>query len=364
MPFASDNFTGTSGTELSAYNNLWTKHPSWASGTVSVESTRAAGNGAYAANLYTHSASPPSANYSVSVDIYVVSADTTSNAGVVARADTATATGYMCRYRRGTGVQLFKFNGSITATQLGSTVAGDFAVGSTTRLLLSCQGSSIKVFKDGVEIISATDSSITAAGKAGLWLAGDGSSVGVHADVWRADSAVSFAGTVPTKTVNVGTVFSWGTPPLSSYFSDGSAPYTYAVQTGTLPTGLSLNSSTGVITGTPTVLGTSSIVIRVTDATGTTTDTNSFDIVVADSGTLTSSPLKNNTGTLLTAVPLEAFVHDVSAGTLVAKVTGLTSDGGGVASFVSPSVIRATAYRVIWRRTDTGHEGLETLTAT
>jgi hypothetical protein len=35
--------------------------------------------------------------------------------------------------------------------------------------------------------------------------------------------------------------------------SGGIAPYTYTLTSGTLPTGLSLNGSTGAITGTPTV---------------------------------------------------------------------------------------------------------------
>jgi len=40
----------------------------------------------------------------------------------------------------------------------------------------------------------------------------------------------------------------------------------YSVTTGSLPTGLSLNASTGAITGTPTVLGTSNFSITATDA--------------------------------------------------------------------------------------------------
>lgn len=68
---------------------------------------------------------------------------------------------------------------------------------------------------------------------------------------------------------------------LSTYFSGLRTPFSYAVQAGTLPTGLSLNTSTGVISGTPTVVQTQSgIVIRATDSQSSTADTNSFQIQI------------------------------------------------------------------------------------
>ncbi|WP_170069393.1 putative Ig domain-containing protein [Spirosoma pollinicola] len=48
--------------------------------------------------------------------------------------------------------------------------------------------------------------------------------------------------------------------------SGGTTPYTYAVSTGTLPAGLSLNPTSGVISGTPTSATTASFTIKVTDA--------------------------------------------------------------------------------------------------
>jgi hypothetical protein len=52
--------------------------------------------------------------------------------------------------------------------------------------------------------------------------------------------------------------------PLSA--SGGQSPVTFALTSGTLPTGLSLNPSTGRISGTPTTTGSSSITVTVTDA--------------------------------------------------------------------------------------------------
>jgi hypothetical protein len=63
----------------------------------------------------------------------------------------------------------------------------------------------------------------------------------------------------------------------------GTTPYTWSVQTGSLPTGLSLNSSTGAITGTPSATGTSSFTAKVTDyVTASATKALSITIVAAD----------------------------------------------------------------------------------
>ena len=61
----------------------------------------------------------------------------------------------------------------------------------------------------------------------------------------------------------------------------GKTPYSYAVASGSLPAGLSLNSSTGAITGTPTTNGSFSFVIRITDAMSYTVDTSSISGAVA-----------------------------------------------------------------------------------
>jgi hypothetical protein len=46
----------------------------------------------------------------------------------------------------------------------------------------------------------------------------------------------------------------------------GVAPYSWSIQQGSVPAGLSLNSATGVISGTPAMVGASSFTVQVTDA--------------------------------------------------------------------------------------------------
>lgn len=53
--------------------------------------------------------------------------------------------------------------------------------------------------------------------------------------------------------------------------SGGNGPYSYAVTNGSLPAGLSLNSSTGAVTGTPTSTGNASFMITATDTATTGT---------------------------------------------------------------------------------------------
>jgi YVTN family beta-propeller protein len=48
--------------------------------------------------------------------------------------------------------------------------------------------------------------------------------------------------------------------------ANGKAPFTFSVASGSLPAGLSLNSGTGAITGTPTSAGVSTFTIKVTDS--------------------------------------------------------------------------------------------------
>ncbi|WP_312772289.1 putative Ig domain-containing protein [Pseudoxanthomonas mexicana] len=67
--------------------------------------------------------------------------------------------------------------------------------------------------------------------------------------------------------------------------SGGSAPYAYAVTAGALPGGLTLNASTGAISGTPSALGTFNFSITATDSstgTGPYTATQAYAITVID----------------------------------------------------------------------------------
>ncbi|WP_440070964.1 putative Ig domain-containing protein [Streptosporangium sp. OZ121] len=126
--------------------------------------------------------------------------------------------------------------------------------------------------------------------------------------------------------------------------SGGVAPYTWSVSAGSLPPGLTLNTSTGVLSGTPTVRGSFPVTFRVVDA-GGLADTRSATLVIAagalvmvktasassavPGGTVNYTITVNNTGT---AAFTGATLDDPLAGVLDdATYNGdATASGGSV----------------------------------
>ncbi|PLC43482.1 autotransporter outer membrane beta-barrel domain-containing protein [Ralstonia pickettii] len=117
--------------------------------------------------------------------------------------------------------------------------------------------------------------------------------------------------------------------------SGGATPYTYAVTSGALPAGLSLNGTTGVISGTPTAGGTFNPTITATDANGFT-GTRAYSLSV-NAATISLSPATLANATIGTAYNqavtasggIPAYTYAVTAGALPA---GLTLSSSGVLS--------------------------------
>ena len=109
------------------------------------------------------------------------------------------------------------------------------------------------------------------------------------------------------------------------------------------------------------------VTVRAYDAAGNRS-TPALSVVATTSatavGTLTTSPLKNNTGTLLASLTgITALVYDLITGALVVKKTAQTTSSTGVMVVTDATIVPATQYRLIIVL-GTAAEGMDKVTAT
>ncbi|GLQ86469.1 putative Ig domain-containing protein [Dyella flagellata] len=119
----------------------------------------------------------------------------------------------------------------------------------------------------------------------------------------------------------------------------GTSPYTYAVTSGTLPSGLTLNANTGAVSGTPTVYGNYSFTITATDSSGGTGpysgSANYTLAVTASTPIITTASVANGTVGVSYSQTISAssgnapYTFSISAGSLP---SGLSISSGGVIS--------------------------------
>lgn len=190
MAFAADNFSGSSGALLHVYDSAWVRYSSSNGNGTITPAGRVRGSLA-GILLYYHTATPASADYSVSADIYRASTETSARACVTIRQATGSMTCYAAGFDGDGGIWLSRLvSGSETML---AKVTHSFPQGETRRIRLEGIGSAIKVYVDGspTPAISVTDATITAAGKAGLRLGFFASAVPtdstcMHIDNWEA----------------------------------------------------------------------------------------------------------------------------------------------------------------------------------
>jgi hypothetical protein len=194
VAFVTDTFTAADGTALTSHTGelgaTWTLHPAYAGG-AEIKSNRVWGSTAGGSTITVMMASgaPGSADYDVLCDVYAQTGITdVEMGGVVGRAHATNDDGYHAFYYSGAGGwRLDKLVGG-SRTTLDLFVAG-ITQGVTYALKLEMRGSAIKVYVDGVQRISVTDSSITAAGKAGAVFREGSATVGLHLDNFSAVDA-------------------------------------------------------------------------------------------------------------------------------------------------------------------------------
>lgn len=112
----------------------------------------------------------------------------------------------------------------------------------------------------------------------------------------------------------------------------GTTPYTWSISAGALPTSLTINSSSGLISGTPTASGTFSFTVKVTD-TNSLTATQALSIIIAAAPSITTASLGGgNVGTAYSQTVaatggVTPYTWSISVGTLPAGLSIGSSTG-------------------------------------
>lgn len=175
---ASDSFTGTAGSLLTAHvsdtGSAWFRLAGAANALIS-DVGRVYRSTGFTLN-YTN-ATPSSANYSVEADLVMKSATTGDMVGVIGRLDTATTSFYMARWEPSDqSWNLLKYTNGAGAYIAYVGTQGALTTNESYRLKLEMNGSTISLYVNGVLKVTGTDAAITAAGVAGIWDGADGAS--------------------------------------------------------------------------------------------------------------------------------------------------------------------------------------------
>ena len=129
------------------------------------------------------------------------------------------------------------------------------------------------------------------------------------------NQAPVFSGTVASQNVTAGTALL----PISGTFTDPEGDALTFSASG-LPANVSINSATGVISGTPTAIGSSTIVITATDSAGNSVSSNAFTVSVTaipNNPPVVSGSIADQAGVVGTAVTplaLASFFSDTDQG--------------------------------------------------
>jgi hypothetical protein len=150
---------------------------------------------------------------------------------------------------------------------------------------------------------------------------------------------------------------------LATVVTNTHGAVTYSIKTGALPAGLSLDASTGIISGTPTAIGTSTITWTATDSNGEGTPADSITFTIAAVAPPTIGNMADKSGTVNIAIAninLSTVVTN-SHGTVTYSIktgalpAGLSLDAS--TGVISGTPTTAGSSTITWTATDSNGEG-------
>ncbi len=152
-----------------------------------------------------------------------------------------------------------------------------------------------------------------------------------------------FISITTSSTLTAGTVSSPYSQSISAQNSQNTV--SFAIASGSLPSGLSINSSSGLISGTPTLAGTSIFTVTATDtsSTGTFFDTKQFTLTINSGGGGGGGSSTTDISLTKSASLSNASVGDTLIYTLVATNNGSITASSVTVSDVVPSSLTLTA---------------------
>jgi len=163
------------------------------------------------------------------------------------------------------------------------------------------------------------------------WMIADVSGSGNRSNFSIDDISVTASAPTSAPVVTSGTGFTGTVNTAISNFqiAASNSPTSYAITAGTLPNGLGLNTTTGIISGTPTVAGTGNVSVTATNGIGTSSPVSvSYNIAKANQtitfAALTARSYGDANFTLSASSTSNLTVAFASSNTAVATVSGNT----------------------------------------
>ena len=152
--------------------------------------------------------------------------------------------------------------------------------------------------------------------------------------------SVKYTPTITTASLSNGTV---GTEYSTTLAAEGTAPITWSIaEDSSLPDGLSLNTSTGEITGTPTADGTFNFTVKATNDGGS--DSKELSITIGEQTNVpVNRVLLNKTSTTLTVGNTETLTATVEPANATKKNVTWSSDKPDVATVDANGKVTAVA---------------------